>query len=90
MHVCNLSNLASLTRLQARNLATLELIHTDLSEMNGILTNKKGKRYFMTLIDDCTRFCYVNLLKSKDEMLHYFKIYEAEIENLLERKIKWV
>jgi hypothetical protein len=38
-----------------------------LSEMNGVLT-KGGKRYFMTLIDDCTTFCYVYLLKSKDEL----------------------
>jgi hypothetical protein len=74
---------------EARNLAALELIHTDLSEMNGVLT-KDGKRYFMTLIDNCTRFCYVYLLKSKDEALHYFKIYKAEIENQLERKIKRV
>nr|CAH66607.1 H0211A12.10 [Oryza sativa] len=40
------------------------------------------------LIDDCTRFCYVYLLKTKDEALHYFKIYKAEVENQLERKIK--
>ncbi len=44
----------------------------------------------MTLIDDCTRFCYIYLLKSKDEALHYFKIYKAEVENQLERKIKHV
>ena len=42
----------------------------------------------MTLIDDCTRFCYIYLLKLKDEALHYFKIYKAEVENQLERKIK--
>jgi transposase InsO family protein len=30
------------------------------------------------------------LLKSKDEALHYFKIYKAEVENQLERKIKHV
>ena len=44
----------------------------------------------MTLIDDCTRYCYIYLLKSKDEALHYFKIYKAEVENQLERKIKRV
>jgi len=55
--------------------------------MNGELT-KGGKRYFITFIDDCTRFFYVYLLKTKDEALHYFKIYKAEIENQLERKIK--
>ena len=71
----------------ARNLAPLELIHFDLCEMNGELT-KGGKRYFMTFIDDYTRFCYVYLLKSKDEALHYFKVYKTEVENQLERKIK--
>ena len=42
----------------------------------------------MTLIDDATRFCYVYLLRTKDEALDYFKIYKAEVENQLERKIK--
>jgi transposase InsO family protein len=69
--------------------APLELIHSDLCEMNGELT-KGGKMYFMTLIDDCTRFCYIYLLKLKDEALHYFKIYKAEVKNQLERKIKHV
>jgi transposase InsO family protein len=55
--------------------------------MNGVLT-KGEKRYFMTLIDDATRFYYVYLLKTKDEMLDYFKIYKAEVKNQLERKIK--
>jgi transposase InsO family protein len=71
----------------ARNLAPLELIHSDLCEMNGELT-KGGKRYFMTFIDDCTRCCHVYLSKLKDEALHYFKIYKAEVENQLESKIK--
>ena len=44
----------------------------------------------MTLIDDSTRFCYIYLLKSKDEALHYLKSYKAEVENQLERKIKRV
>ncbi|WVZ50235.1 hypothetical protein U9M48_001509, partial [Paspalum notatum var. saurae] len=68
---------------EARNLAPLELIHSDLCEMNGVLI-KGGKRYFMTLIDDATRF----LLCLFDETLDYFKIYKAEVENQLERKIK--
>jgi hypothetical protein len=55
--------------------------------MNGVLT-KGGKKYFMTLIDDSTRYCYVYLLKSKDEALNFFKVYKAETENQLDRKIK--
>ena len=42
----------------------------------------------MTLIDDCTRFCYVYLLSTKDEALQHFKVYKAEVENQLEKKIK--
>jgi hypothetical protein len=72
---------------EARNWAPLDLIQPDLCEMNGILT-KGGKRYFITFIDDSTRFRYVYLLKSKDESLHYFKTYKAEVENQLKRKIK--
>ena len=68
-------------------MAPLELIHSDLCEMNGVLT-KGGKRYFKTLIDDASRFCYVYLLQTKDEVLDYFKIYKTEVENQLERKIK--
>jgi IS30 family transposase len=55
--------------------------------MNRVLT-KGGKIYFMTLIDDSTRFCYIYLLKSKNKALHYFKI--AEVENQLEKKMKRV
>ena len=73
---------------EERHLAP-ELIHSDLCEMNGVLT-KGGKKYFMTLIDDSTRYCYVYLLNAKDEALHYFKIYKAEVENQLEKKIKRV
>jgi hypothetical protein len=72
---------------EARNLAPLDLIRSDLCEMNGILT-KGGKRYFITFIYDSTRFCYVYLLKSKYEALYYFKTYKAEVENQLEREIK--
>jgi transposase InsO family protein len=55
--------------------------------MNSELT-KDGKKYFMTFIDDSTRYCYVYLLNTKDEALDFFKIYKAEVENQLERKIK--
>ena len=79
--MCNRSNRVSPHKAaEARNLAPLELVHSDLCEINDELT-KGGRRYFMTSIDDCTRFCYVYLLKTKDEALHYFKVYKAEVEN---------
>ena len=65
----------------------LDLIHSDLCELNGIIT-RCGHMYFVTFIDDCPRFTYVYLLKNKDETFIMFKIYKAEVENQLERKIK--
>jgi hypothetical protein len=72
---------------EERHLAPLELIHYDICEMNGVLT-EGGQRYFMTMIDDVSRYCYVYLLKTKDEALNCFKTYKAEVENQLEKKIK--
>jgi transposase InsO family protein len=73
--------------IEERNLSTPELIHSDLCEMNSELT-KDGKKYFMTFIDDSTRYCYVYILNTKDEALDFFKIYKDKVENQLERKIK--
>jgi hypothetical protein len=75
------------TTAEVRDLAPLELIHSNLCEMKVVLT-KGVRKYFMTLIDDSTRYCYLHLLKSKDEALNFFKIYKAEVENQLNRKIK--
>jgi transposase InsO family protein len=72
---------------EERHLVPLELIHYDIYEMNGVLT-EGGQRYFMTMIDDAYRYCYVYLLKTKDKVLNCFKTYKAEVENQLEKKIK--
>jgi transposase InsO family protein len=73
--------------VEETHLAPLELIHSDICEMNGVLT-EGGQRYFMTMIDDASRYYYVYLLKTKDEDLNCLKTYKAEVENQLEKKIK--
>ena len=40
----------------------LDLVHSDISEMNGQLSSR-DKRYFITFIDDYYRYCYVCLTK---------------------------
>ena len=67
----------------------LDLIHSDLCEMNGVLTIG-GKRYFVTFIDDHSRFCYVYLLHNKDEALDKFNIYKSEVELHCESFIKCI
>ncbi|GJW28025.1 zinc finger, CCHC-type containing protein [Tanacetum coccineum] len=50
----------------------LELIHSDLCDLHAtpLLENKK---YFVTFIDNASKFCYVYLLHTKDEALDIFK-----------------
>ena len=39
-------------------------------------------------VDDSTKYCYVYLLKSKDEAIEKFALYKKEVENQLNNKIK--
>jgi len=70
-----------------RNSNLLDLVHSDICEFNGMLT-RGGKRYFITFVDDCNKYLYVYLMRSKDEAFTMFKKYKAEVENQLEKKIK--
>ncbi|GJZ14773.1 zinc finger, CCHC-type containing protein, partial [Tanacetum coccineum] len=57
----------------------LELIHSDLCDLHAT-PSLGNKKYFMTFIDDASRFCYVYLLHSKDEALDEFKVFKTEVE----------
>ena len=70
-----------------RDTSILELIHSDICELNGILTCG-GKQYLITFCDDYSRFLHVYLLHSKYEAFEDFKLYKAEVENQKEKQIK--
>ena len=70
-----------------RSTEPLGLIHTDVCDLKFVQT-RGGKRYFITFIDDCTRYCYVYLMRSKDEAVEMFTHYKNEVENQLGKKIK--
>ena len=76
-------------KLVERKIEPLDLIHTDVCDLNFVQT-RGGKKYFITFIDDCTRYCYVYLLRNKDEALEMFKLYKTEVENQLGKTIKMV
>lgn len=65
----------------------LELVSVDLC---GPITpeTQSGNRYFMLLIDDCTRFIWVYMLKSNDQALECFKNFKAKVEKEVGRSIK--
>ncbi|GKD44218.1 zinc finger, CCHC-type containing protein, partial [Tanacetum coccineum] len=62
-----------------RETKVLELIHSDLCDLHATLS-LGNKKYFMTFIDDASRFCYVYLLHSKDEALDKFKVFKTEVK----------
>ena len=57
-----------------------EIRHSDVCDLKSIQT-RGGKKYFITFIDDCTRYSYVYLLRSKDEAIEAFIQYKNEVEN---------
>jgi len=63
------------------------LIHSDVCDSNDVLP-RGGKIYFITFIDDFSKYCYVYLINRNREFFEKFKIYKSEVENQLERNIK--
>ena len=67
----------------------LELIHTDICGPFSTLS-WNGQQYFITFIDDCSRYDYLYLIHEKSQSLDVFKNFKAEVENQLSKKIKVV
>ena len=65
----------------------LECIHSDIRGPYSIPTIN-GHKYFISFIDDFSRYSYVYLIREKSETLDVFKIYKAEIENHLIGELK--
>ena len=65
----------------------MDLIHSDV---HGPMSTKSlgGHLYYVTFMEDHSRKTWVYLLKSKDEVFIKFQEFKAEVENLIERRIK--
>ena len=90
-HKCETCVEAKLTRSSfqsiERHTEPLDLIHSDICGLKLVQT-RGGNKYFITFVDDSTKYCYVYLLKSKGEAIEKFVLYKNEVENQLNRKIK--
>ena len=73
---CEACNQAKITKWPhknvERNTKLLELIQTNLCEFEGKLT-REGNKYFITFIDDFSKYAYVYLLKNKRDAFEKFK-----------------
>ncbi|GBP91838.1 Retrovirus-related Pol polyprotein from transposon TNT 1-94 [Eumeta japonica] len=68
---------------------TLEIVHTDI--VGPFKTQSvNGARYFITFIDDRSRWCEVYFLKQKSGALEAFKMYQTQAERVTGKKIKYL
>ena len=67
----------------------LELIHTDICGPFPT-ASWNGQTYFITFIDDFSRYGYLYLIHEKSQSLDVFKNFKAEVELQLGKRIKSV
>lgn len=78
---------SSFPKKSNRQTDLLDLIHSDVC---GPMKNESLGRckYFVTFIDDCSRWCFVKMIRGKNEVLCAFRQFKALVENQVGRKIK--
>ena len=67
----------------------LEIIHTDVCGPTNIEA-RGGYRYFLTFTDDLSRYGYIYLMKHKSKTFEKFKVFQSEVENHRNTKIKFL
>ena len=60
-----------------RSSTILEIIHSDICYPD---MDAYGQKYFITFIDDYSRFMYLYMLYNKNKALDAFKVFKAEVE----------
>ncbi|KAJ9541893.1 hypothetical protein OSB04_028399 [Centaurea solstitialis] len=67
----------------------LEIIHTDVCGPFSHVA-RGGYQYFNTFTDDFSRYGYVYLMRHKSETFEKFKEYQNEVQNILDKRIKFL
>lgn len=65
----------------------LELLHADLWGPAPILSSQ-GYQYYLSILDDFSRFTWIFPLTAKSKALQTFKDFKTMIENSLSKKVK--
>ena len=63
-------------RGSTRSSVILEIIHTDICSLD---MDFHGHKYFISFIDDFSRYMYLYILHNKNEALDAFKVFKAEV-----------
>ena len=70
-----------------RSSELLEIIHSDICSPD---MDAYRDKYFVSYIDDYSRYMYLYLLNNKNEALDAFKVFKAEVEKQCGKQIKIV
>ena len=70
-----------------RSTQLLEIIHTDIYGPFDTPTIN-GERYFITFIDDFSRYGYIYLLHEKSQSVNALEVYIKKVERQLDKKVK--
>ncbi|KAL0546602.1 hypothetical protein IC582_016514 [Cucumis melo] len=73
--------------VEYRTTDLLELIYSDLADFRTT-TSRGGKNYYVSFVDDYSRFTKIYLIKTKNEAGSMFLKFKAESENQLGKRIK--
>lgn len=67
--------------------AHLELLHIDIWGL-ALLTSGGGYKYYLSLVDDYTRYIWMFPIKNKCESTRKILIFQIQIERSLEKRVK--
>ena len=68
-----------------RSTDILEIIHSDICCPD---MDVYGLKYFISFIDDYSRYLYIHILHNKNEASDAFKVFKAEVEKQCGKQIK--
>ena len=66
----------------------LEIIHSDVCGLFSEMA-RGGFYYFITFIDDLSRYGHLFLIKNKSESFERFKEFKAQVVQSSSRKLNW-
>ena len=72
---------------ESHSFCAFALIHVDIWGPCNV-TSLNGYKYFLTIIDDYSRFVWVFLMQSKAETQSHLKNFVANVERQFETKVK--
>ena len=70
-----------------RSSTILEIIHSDICYPD---MDAHGQKYFITFIDDYSRYLYLYMLHNKNDALYAFKVFKVKVEKQCSKPIKIV